>query len=294
MSKTIIGYKAPYDMFGGDIEKDTLYKPLASKFNTMYAAVDANGKCIDSGKTNLPKEIVETWEAVYSPEFKVGDIVVSLRDVGDLRQIGDIFTVLGLTGYGSIYYREGTHGSSSEFRLATPGEIEGYKIDQLIAEARKRYPIGTRFVGAHVPDHKDAISIVTNTNFMTGSNQTARLTLTAMTNDGEYYTGPDGVHGNTSNVRIVYYDGRWAEIVTTPVIRINGYDAKFNEDSVVFGCARIGKEVFISLYELNRLKLHNSNREIESVTIGNGEFSKEVIKEIAEYYLPSKPTSICL
>lgn len=60
----IIGYKAPYDLFGGIIKKDTIYKPLSSEKITTYAATE-NDKIIDSGKTNLPSEIVETWEPYY-------------------------------------------------------------------------------------------------------------------------------------------------------------------------------------------------------------------------------------
>jgi len=73
-NKEIIGYKAPYDLFGGNIKANTIYKPVASKNNIVYAAT-INGKVVDGGQTNMPKEIVETWEPVYKEEFKVGDWV---------------------------------------------------------------------------------------------------------------------------------------------------------------------------------------------------------------------------
>lgn len=279
----IIGYKAPFDMFDGDIKKDTLYKPLASNNNKYYAAVDDDGHAIDGGKTNLPKEIVELWIPEYAPNYNIGDIVVSLKDVGSLRRVGEIFTVLNITDRGSVYYKPNAYGSSDEFRLATQEEVKQHRLDLLIEEAKKRYPVGTRFIGAHVPDQNHAISIVTNTEFKTGSTQSAGLTLTAMTDEGTYYSGKSK-YGNTANDRIVYIDGRWAEIITIPEIRINGYSGLFLDDGVVFGCAKIAKEVFISLDELNRLKLHPSNREIEEVTIGKGSFTKDQIAEIAAYY----------
>lgn len=68
----------------------------------------------------------------------------------------------------------------------------------------------------------------------------------------------------------------------TPQIEINGYKAEFFDTYVVFGCAQISKHVFIEL--ANTDKYLASNREIESVTIGKGVFSMDVIKEIADYY----------
>ena len=68
-----------------------------------------------------------------------------------------------------------------------------------------------------------------------------------------------------------------------PQITINGYKGEFFEEYVKFGCAKISKYVFIQLSSINKDFVEN-NREIESVTIGKGTFSKEQIKQIAEYY----------
>jgi hypothetical protein len=67
-----------------------------------------------------------------------------------------------------------------------------------------------------------------------------------------------------------------------PDITINGYKAEFFPDYIKFGCAKISKEVFIDLDSINEYK--NTNRDIKKVTIGRGEFTKEQIKEIVEYY----------
>lgn len=77
-----------------------------------------------------------------------------------------------------------------------------------------------------------------------------------------------------------------------PDITINGYRGEFFDYYVKFGYAEISKESFIELYRISKMfnkqdcLIHdNSNRILESVTIGKGTFSKEQIKEIAEYYL---------
>ena len=74
MEKKIIGYRVPYDLFNGHIQKGLIYRPLASVNNTTYAAT-ANGAIIDSGRSNLPKEIVEKWEPVYEFIWEIGDFI---------------------------------------------------------------------------------------------------------------------------------------------------------------------------------------------------------------------------
>lgn len=70
-----------------------------------------------------------------------------------------------------------------------------------------------------------------------------------------------------------------------PNITINGYKAEFFDTYVKFGCAEISKEVFFDL--VNAKNYSNTNIEVESVTIGKGIFSKNDIKQIAEYYQES-------
>ena len=72
-----------------------------------------------------------------------------------------------------------------------------------------------------------------------------------------------------------------------PDITINGYKGEFFKDYVKFGCAEIDKEVFIKLHQLGQ-GIEHCNRQLESVTIGKGTFSKDHIKQIAEYYLNKK------
>lgn len=88
----------------------------------------------------------------------------------------------------------------------------------------------------------------------------------------------------------------WFEPVykqTYPDITINGYKGEFFEGYVKFGCAKISKQMFVDLHSkclvgFDSGKYVDGNKEIESVTIGKGTFSKEQIREIAEYYLNKK------
>lgn len=76
----------------------------------------------------------------------------------------------------------------------------------------------------------------------------------------------------------------------TPQIEINGYTAKFFDNYVKFGCAKIGKEFILKIYDIfsNEYWEKSGYKNIESVTIGKGTFTKEQIKEIAEYYISKK------
>ena len=70
-----------------------------------------------------------------------------------------------------------------------------------------------------------------------------------------------------------------------PNITINGYKGEFFDNYVKFGCAEIGKELFIRIYGTEKI---HGNKDIESVTIGAGTFTKDQINQIAEYYLNKK------
>jgi len=91
----IIGYKAPMDLFKGIIPKGTIYKPTASVDPMVYCAVSDNGLCIDSGRTNLPKEIVEQWDPVYDDIVRYKDVTIGTRKV----VIGSDGTIRGTRDY---------------------------------------------------------------------------------------------------------------------------------------------------------------------------------------------------
>lgn len=58
ISGKIVGYKAPFDMYEGQIKKDELFT-LSENRAYQYKTKDG---------FYMPKELVETWEAVYEEE----------------------------------------------------------------------------------------------------------------------------------------------------------------------------------------------------------------------------------
>lgn len=215
MKKKIIGYKAPIDLFGGDVKKDTIYKPTSSHPTPQpkFCPVDDSNKPICGFSYDLPKEIVETWEPVYEEEYKVGDWVYIIQ------------ARIGATGandrVGMIVNEEGTAGISCDH----PSGIK-VKIGQAV------WTIGKNF----------------------------------------------------SDVLLRKATFEEIEVAQVPDITINGYEAKFFNNYVKFGCAKIDNNIFTTLVHQGFLNTFDfSNRQIQSITIGKGVFSKEAIKQIAEY-----------
>jgi hypothetical protein len=66
MNKEIIGYKTPCDLWEGDVKKGTLYVKVPD-FSKNYG-LSTN---IEEDGFYIPKEVVQTWEAVYkAQEYK--------------------------------------------------------------------------------------------------------------------------------------------------------------------------------------------------------------------------------
>ena len=158
-----------------------------------------------------------------------------------------------------------------KFRKATTEEIE----EILLLEAKERYPIGCK------------IKLMSKN---TGGDFDNKVKFT------KYQIYDNGKQIYIDGNLLLYENGKWAEILPSyPQIAINSYKGEFFDNYVKFGCAEISKQVFIDLYQLNQsirngdmAICRDSNREIVSATIGTGTFSKEQIKEIAEYYLQNK------
>lgn len=80
MQKEIIGYKCPTDLFNGKVIKGTVYL-----IDENHSSKEYNSCSYEGGKppTNMPKEVVETWEPVYKFEeqtFKVGNFKIVVKD----------------------------------------------------------------------------------------------------------------------------------------------------------------------------------------------------------------------
>jgi len=132
--KKVLGYKAPFDLFGGKIKKETIYRK---------SKIETNEYCpnLDSYKTdfscNLPKEIVEQWEKVYEEEYKIGDFVYitntgfSIKGAkkGDVKVIKSFKNEYDTYYVNNIIFEDDSYGGCDEpltqfFRKATKEEIQ--------------------------------------------------------------------------------------------------------------------------------------------------------------------------
>ena len=103
---------------------------------------------------------------------------------------------------------------------------EGFKPeDDLISEAKKRYPLGTKFRPAHVPG-----SVITEYCIVTEDSifekDGGRIVLTV--NGRRWVQRGNLKYGNTDYNRHVYYEGKWAEIVSDEP-EINTYGLKVGD-----------------------------------------------------------------
>lgn len=204
-------------------------------------------------------EVLDLWfEPVYQEEykFKVGDYV----HWDGIKPTFGIIETIGEYNYHSLKNTsiEGSYVSCHEKHLKIITREE-YKLGY----ATHKYPKDTKFKS-----------------LFTGG----KIHLS----DGIFIQHPNGYISAGGNY--VLLDGNWAEIITTPDITINGYKAEFFSKYVKFGCAEIPMQLFKDLYSTccvgHPTKLYiQGNKSIESVIIGIGKFSKEQIKEIAEYYI---------
>jgi len=304
MNKEIIGYKL--------IKPE--YENTAAKICGYPSKLDiilfGNGNFLPNSQDYLKiKEagVLELWfTPIYKEkELKVNDYIIfqNLVDEDEHLHNGDVVKITNIRN-DSIHekwikhipdsFTGGGFGYKSyknNIRKATPEEVKEYENNLLLREAEKRYPVGTKFIPAHM-SNTNYSSVVTNNNFEICKRQNYNLAICAMTDDGSYYASSNNSkYGNTSYDRLVYADGKWAEILTSsfPQIIINYYKGEFFDNYVKFGCAKISVPLFIDLYNSNALKnIHDyGDKEVTSVTIGAGTFSKEQIKQIAEYYLKS-------
>lgn len=162
------------------------------------------------------------------PGIYVGDVVVSLSDMSHNRRLGDLFVVLAKSTKGYLNYNEFTNSNTpSYWRIATTEEKEFYNNGGknvndmkpetvltnnafLIAEAIKRYPVGTKFYPVHTPVDPRQYCIITGDSEF-------------IIDDGNIYSAINGVYwmpqrnekyGTTILNRKVYCKKKgWAQIV---------------------------------------------------------------------------------
>ena len=103
-NKEIIGYKAPYDLYNGNIKKGDLVTNLKDRYvnNTRFKEFEY-GVINKTDFWLVPKEIVETWEPVYKSKeqvFNMGSFEVVVKDGKAFHKNDDITTfVKDLVGF---------------------------------------------------------------------------------------------------------------------------------------------------------------------------------------------------
>jgi len=158
-----------------------------------------------------------------------------------------------------------------EFKKENPKKAKELFNQLLLIEAKKRYPIGTRFKAISSDTGNSCSEYTQNTECYLYEDSS-----------GLWVIGSANIYSSKFN--------KWAKILPSyPQITINSYTGEFFDNYVKFGCAEIDKELFIDCNKIVKINYSiHGTKNVESITIGKGTFSKEQIKEIAEYYLNKK------
>ena len=115
------------------------------------------------------------------------------------------------------------------FRKAEPHEIPKEEVlseDSLIEEAKKRYPVGTKFYPAHTGKGSNEYCIVTDDSVFIGDNNM----IYSKINGFIWSSDKDPKYGNTGYNRLIYQRGEWADIVVGEPIQYEvGKWYKYND-----------------------------------------------------------------
>jgi len=159
------------------------------------------------------------------------------------RIVGD-FINDRINGYATSYLnnsQSGTYGIDKKYiRKATPEEIKKYEQDALLEEAKKRYPVGTRYIPTSRGNR--------NTDCCTGKFKWSEHSDNRI-EDATLGTG-------------IYEGGKWAEIVKD-FVEIKGYTPEYTASSVKFGCQKFSKQTAEDLPRLIDLGIIKSDYEKE-------------------------------
>lgn len=101
MMKNIIGYKVPYDIFGGRIKKGAIFSEYSNQGLVMYNK--------DHTTSGVATEIVKMWEAVYEEE-KIKVLGYTSNRAGNMVEFGCYkFTKEQLQAYRHLLTQEGNY-----------------------------------------------------------------------------------------------------------------------------------------------------------------------------------------
>lgn len=178
----------------------------------------------EEGVKLVKEDIPEYDECIKTSKSLVGRYVKALRNINILKK-GDYDLILSedptlfqcekSLSWSKSRFEEG------DFELMP----EGFKPeDDLISEAKRRYPLGTKFRPAHILSNTSEYCIVTEDSIFEKDEDQIVLTV-----NGQWWIGRGNLkYGNTSCGRCVYYKGKWAEIVSDEP-EINTYSLKVGD-----------------------------------------------------------------
>jgi len=232
-----------------------------------WGVIDNHNDAITTNQLRLA-----TAEEIKQISFKPGDWITMLSEYCNEVLKDKTFKLVNFQG-GSCWVVDHCGKDSylapftSQFRLATEEEIKKAEDDLLLAEAAKRYPIGTKFYPAHANINSRYCIITSEIFIMNDKDIIATLDGTRC-----WDSSGDKKYGNTNLNRMVYTNGKWAEICEdVPDITINGYKAIITPFDVTFGCQKYTRAFIMKLWqclETNDFKMDY----------------KDDIQKLAEYY----------
>ena len=159
--------------------------------------------------------------------FKKGDITWVL-DVYE-KHIGKTHD----TSKGYIHpegNRYGMNFCGTLFKMVPDPRI---KKDSLLTEAKKRYPVGTVFIPAHICTENVRCIITEDTYFDIEPNENTVIARIKGGYGADY--SKHKIYGGSDYMRNVYYDGKWAKIVEIPKDNREDLIAKAKKDYPI-GC----------------------------------------------------------
>lgn len=221
------------------------------------------------GKTYVLKE-ESKCTSKSKEEFKVGDWVIFNKSGGNIAREFPLHIPLRINrlsqkfqspGDCNAYFEDGNAARLSTvdggyqlgkyekwFRRATKEEIETY----LLEEAKRRYPVGTKFYPAHVDE--GIVSYIVKGKWRLNSNR-ERIWVE--------------INGLETYVPNIYYQGKWAEIIKEEELEVSGYKIQKEKDGIKIGCEFFSTSELSSIFRLfNISKSENLTIEINGDELG--------------------------
>jgi hypothetical protein len=233
--------------------------------------------------------VLDLWfEPVYENEFKVGNWVrivkscsSSFNKSGDVKQINKL-EYIKLSDYdeevmGASFDKEEYSSdweAINDLELATEDEILGALISKIKEE--KGIELGSRVVEKNSEGTVNSF-LLFKRDKANGNESGFTLTWFEGNIEEKYQLGIKLKGGGTLSP--------YCKLQNICNVTINGYKPTFEKNLVNFGCAQIDIKLLQDLnivFETQGYYL--GNKELETVKIGSGVFTRDDIKKIVEYY----------